>query len=175
MDLSIYALELAKNSIKAQAKKIDIIIDENVNENYISIKVIDNGHGIEKEKLEVIRRPFKKNEISLGIPMLQQVCNLCNGNLSISSDINNGTAICATMEYNNIDRPPLGDTATTISKLLASNPQVNFKYIHKYNDKKYIFDVDKIKGIMNDIQLGEPAMIAWIKDTINEGVSNIKS
>ena len=45
----------------------------------------------------------------------------------------------------------------------------------RYNDKKYIFDVDKIKGIMNDIQLGEPAMIAWIKDTINEGVSNIKS
>ena len=60
MDLSIYALELAKNSIKAQAKKVDIIIDENVNENYISIKVIDNGYGIEKEKLEVIRSPFRK-------------------------------------------------------------------------------------------------------------------
>ncbi len=46
--------ELLSNAIKAQASKIEVLVEEQGDE--VCIRVIDNGHGIDGRKMEVVEK-----------------------------------------------------------------------------------------------------------------------
>ena len=90
-------INLIKNSYEANATHIKLIID-NIN-NYIDIKVIDNGIGISKDDINKIGTIFYTTKVTgngLGIKASLEIVKQHNGKLTYDSSLNKGC--CATIE-----------------------------------------------------------------------------
>jgi len=50
LDLAAHILDIAENSVRAGARLIEIDIDEDTAKDTLSIKIIDDGQGMNKKK-----------------------------------------------------------------------------------------------------------------------------
>lgn len=96
--LRIVLLNLINNSIDSlegverEEKKIHVVIK--IEEDYLNIKVKDNGCGIEEEKLENIFDPFystKENGTGLGLYIISTEISNNDGRISVESNLGEGT------------------------------------------------------------------------------------
>lgn len=177
-DLSMHLLDISENSTRANALNIEIILIEDEASNLFSFSIKDDGKGMSDEMMASVRNPFTTSrttrKVGLGIPMLEQTCLQCGGNLELRSEIGVGTFIKASMEYNNIDRPPLGDIANTIFLMVLMHPDINIKYIHVHNGKEYILDTKEVKEVLDGVPFDEPDVTQWLKENIYEGIQEIQ-
>ncbi len=138
-DLSLHTLDIAENAIRAKAKRIEIKIFEDIKENLLSIRIKDDGVGMDEEMLKKALDPFfttKRNrKIGLGLSMLAQAAKEGGGDIRLDSKTGKGTDVLADFQYDHPDRKPLGDMNETIATLIAGHPEVHFIYEHKKNGK----------------------------------------
>ena len=176
-ELSLHILDLCENSINAKASFIKIKIVENLVEDILTIKVVDNGEGMNKEYVKNVDNPFittrKTRRVGLGISLFKVAAIRCDGNFKISSKKNLGTKVIANFKHSHIDRSPLGDIGDTIITILNSQNDFELVYIHKVNKKKFIFDTRMIKKILNDVDIKDGNILLWIRDYINENIKEI--
>lgn len=179
LELSLHVLDIVNNSVKANATTIEIIIDEQIKENTLSVTIRDNGCGMDEDFLKTVTDPFKTTrttrKVGMGISLFQAAAEATGGNLSISSQKNVGTEVVATFTYDHIDRQPMGDMAATLQTLVSSNEDINFIYKHTKNEKEFLFDTAQIKEILGDVSLNNPEILVWIRDYIKEGLQEINS
>ncbi len=156
-ELSLHILDIAENSVNAKATKIDIEIDINKKENLITMKVIDNGKGMDEETLKSVRDPFfttkTTRKVGLGISFLDEIAELTGGSLEIESKPGIGTMICLRLPLDHPDRPPLGDIVSTLITLSVTNPDVHFYYKETRNGDVWTFDSEDIKDLLGDYAL----------------------
>lgn len=176
-ELSLHILDIAKNSVKANASLIEIDIDENQTENYIRIKISDNGCGMSPEFLKAVKDPFfttrKTRKVGMGLSLFEAAAVQCGGGLDINSELNVGTTVFAWFEYNSIDRAPIGNMASTMAVLISGSPKTDFVYIHKINGKEFVFKTEEIKQILGDVPLDLPEIVLWIEEYIAERLDEI--
>ena len=125
-----------ENSIEAGATRIRIVIDENIKKNLLKIKIEDNGKGMGKKTLKRVLDPFYTTKtvrrVGLGLSLFAQTVKEANGKMEIKSKIGKGTVVIAQMNYNHIDRKPLGNTCDTIMALIGTKgSEIDFVYEHK--------------------------------------------
>ncbi len=88
-ELSLHLLDIAENSINANASHVTISINENTLEDRITMSVKDNGDGMTPEMAQRIVDPFTTSrttrKVGLGIPLLKAAAEMCNGFLTITS------------------------------------------------------------------------------------------
>lgn len=177
-ELSLNILDIAKNSVKAEATSIEIIIDENIKNNKLTIVVSDNGYGMNKDFLERVRDPFTTTrttrKVGMGIPLFELAAQQAGGELEITSTEGSGTVVTAIFEYDNIDRAPIGDTAGTIVTLVSGSPDIEIMYIHRVDDREFIFDTQEVRVILSDVPLDSTEVLSWIMDYITEGIDKIR-
>jgi signal transduction histidine kinase len=93
-------INILKNAIEAMPKGGEIsILTKRVDMN-ISIYIIDQGIGIERDKLSKIGTPFhttKENGTGLGLMVSSRIIQKHNGSLTINSEINKGTTVMITL------------------------------------------------------------------------------
>lgn len=178
-ELSMHILDIAQNSVRANASKITITVKELVDMNIFEFSIQDNGDGIPEDMLKDIKNPFTTSRtmrrVGLGIPLLNDTCNICNGNLSIKSLVNQGTYIIAKMDYNHIDRPPIGDLESTIASLISSNEVINIEYKHYYNGESFSITTQELKDVLGDVPLTNIDVIKWLIEFLRENIEEIKS
>ncbi|NLE10888.1 MAG: hypothetical protein GX630_05225 [Actinobacteria bacterium] len=129
-DLSLYLLEILENSVRAGAKHVDIevFIDETTDR--LLLAVDDDGHGLSATPAQTLdpfytTKPGKKT--GLGLSLFQAEARAADGDLAIGpSPTLGGVRVEASMTLDHVDRPPLGDVATTIIVTAATNPGVEF-------------------------------------------------
>lgn len=87
-------MDIAQNSVRAKASEIEIVIDENLTEDRLSITIQDNGCGMDEETLKRVRDPFFTSrtvrKVGLGIPLLQQNAERTGGKVNITSEKEKG-------------------------------------------------------------------------------------
>ena len=86
-------INLVKNAIQAEARKIEITADINLSEQII-ITVYNNGSPISKESQEEIFVPFyttKQEGTGIGLSLSRQIMRLHSGTLSLTRSDDNGT------------------------------------------------------------------------------------
>lgn len=176
-ELSMHILDIARNSVRAKAKNIKIIIDEAIYKNQIIIKIFDDGMGIEEKLLDEIKNPFSTTrtmrKVGLGIPFLNDTCMLCNGKLNIYSTKGKGTEVIATMQHNHIDRPPMGNIASTIAGLMTSEPDINICFQYYYNDYHFEIRTNEIKDILGEeVSITNNKVHQWIIEHIKTNIIN---
>jgi len=177
-ELSLHIQDITENSVRAKATLINIDIVENVKDNIFKCTIKDNGKGMDEKFAKEIFSPFSTTrttrKVGLGIPLLNESCMRCNGSLTLESKLGIGTKTEATMEYNNIDRAPLGDITSTIVNLIISSPEIDFIYTHTYNENSFEINTKEIKEVLDGVPLTDLSVVLWLKDNINENLSEVK-
>lgn len=169
-------MDLSQNSIRAKADciKINLKVEKN---DFLKISLEDNGCGMRKDYLKVAEDPFtterSTRKVGMGIPFFKQACLMAGGNFRLDSVLNQGTVIEGSLAVGNIDRIPLGDIGETMKFLIISAPEI--RYILNLSSEKGVFDFDTdvIKETLEEVPINKREILEWIKDYINENVSNI--
>lgn len=176
-NLSMHILDIVQNSISAKATLIEICINENLEANIFNLLIKDNGNGMDSDFLEQVTDPYTTTrttrKVGMGIPLLKQSAEQSGGYIKVNSEKQIGTTIQATFKHDHIDRPPLGDCAGTIVLLVAANPDIDFKYVHSVNNKKYEFDTCEVKEILDDVRINDPKIRGILKEMITENLNEI--
>ncbi|QEK12318.1 sensor histidine kinase [Crassaminicella thermophila] len=176
-ELSLHILDIVQNSITAKATFIQIIIEENEKENFINIKIIDNGIGMNKDLLEKVINPFvttrKTRKVGLGISLFKAAAERCNGRFYIQSELGKGTEIFASFERDHIDRAPLGNMVDTIITIIMANEKIDYVYKHTFNECEFIFDTREIRKVLGGMPLNDVAVIDWMKNYIIDGIKEL--
>lgn len=177
-ELSLHILDIAKNSVKANAGLIEIDIDEDEAKNLLKIDIIDDGCGMSEEFLKRVKDPFSTTrttrKVGMGISLFEAAAEQCGGKLDITSVLGEGTRVSVTFLYNHIDRAPLGDMAGTMQTLISGSPDIEFLYRHKKNSKEFVLDTRELKKILGDVPLNNPDVLIWIDGYIREGLEEIE-
>ncbi|MBA1335141.1 MAG: hypothetical protein HPY66_0763 [Firmicutes bacterium] len=178
-DISLHVLDIVNNSLEAGADLIEVIVDEDVGNDVLRVRINDNGRGMDEELVKKAVTPFftsrKTRKVGLGLPLLKAACERCGGKFSIRSKPGEGTNIDASFGYSNIDRPPLGNVADTILSLVILNPDVDFLYRHSFNGQMFIMDTRELKKVLHEVPVNSPEVAGWLKDYLREGISGIRS
>ena len=176
-ELSLHILDIAKNSVKANASLIEIIIDEDIENNLLSIDINDNGCGMSREFLEKVKDPFSTTrttrKVGMGISLFEAAANQCGGVLDISSEEGVGTKIHVTFIYDSIDRAPVGDMPGTMQTLISGSPEIDFLYRHTISGKEFVLDTKEIRKVLGDVSLDTPEVSLWIYDFVKDGLDEI--
>jgi len=146
-DISLHILDIAENSIKAGSKKIKIELIEDKKKDLLTLTIIDNGKGMDKETLKKATSPFfstKGKKTGLGLSLLHQSTEEAGGSFSISSTPNKGTKVFASFKLSHIDRKPLGNIKETLKALIIGNPNIRFIYKHKVGKEVFLLDTKRL-------------------------------
>ena len=177
-DLSLHILDIAENSVDAQAKIVRIRLAEDRPKDLLILEIADDGRGMDQEMIERSLDPFVTTKttrrVGLGLPLLAEAARAANGKLRIQSKPGQGTRVKTTFQLSHIDTKPLGDIAQTLITLIIGHPEVDFFYSHKINRFRYTFDTRKLKDKIDGLPLQAPQVVSFIKKNINDGLDRIR-
>jgi hypothetical protein len=92
------------------------------------IEIKDDGMGMDQEVSQKATDPFfttrSSRRVGLGLSLMAQAAQQAGGRLRIESELEKGTTVVATFQYQHIDRKPLGDVIETMTTLLLGNPEL---------------------------------------------------
>ncbi len=177
-DLSLHILDIAENSIAAQASRIEIRLEENRAQNVLVLEITDNGKGMDKDLQSRVLSPFVTSrttrKVGLGLSLLAAAAEATGGGVSIESEPGKGTRVRATFELNHIDLKPLGDIAETILTLLIGNPGLDLVYQHKIDGDEFTLDSREIKAELDGIPIHSPEVVKILRKNIKEGLDQLR-
>jgi anti-sigma regulatory factor (Ser/Thr protein kinase) len=177
-ELALHILDLIQNCITAGADLIKLTISENHEENTLTIKIEDNGCGMDEDTVNRVIDPFYTTRttraVGLGVPMFKVSAEMCGGDFSITSEVAVGTTVEAWFMYDHIDRPPLGDMPATIVGVVLSLEEANFVYRHAFNDEIFELNTKEMREMLGeDVSLSEVEVLQWVKGYVSEGLAEI--
>jgi signal transduction histidine kinase len=171
-DLSLHILDIAENSVAAEADIIEIRISEDMDKDLLSIEVIDNGEGMDEETQKKALDPFYTSKTvrryGFGLSLLNEAAKAANGHLSVQSKKGEGTKIKADFQHSHIDRQPLGDIAQTIITLIIGNPEIDFIFEHKRNGHTRSLDTRAIKTQLNEMPINSLVGMRMLRELLAE-------
>lgn len=178
-ELSLHILDIVQNSIRAKATEIELIINEDIVNNQLEITVKDNGKGIDKDLINQIKNPFATTrttrKVGLGIPLLLEACQRCDGDLDIHSELGIGTTLSAVFQHDHIDRAPMGDIVNTITMLILSSPEIRYIITYRVDKSQFVMDTNEIKEVLGGVSINDLSIIKWIEEYLNENINELKS
>jgi light-regulated signal transduction histidine kinase (bacteriophytochrome) len=176
IELALHILDISQNSLRAGADLVEITLIEDVKKDWLSIRIKDNGCGMNASEVEKALDPFystkKVRRIGLGLPMLKQAALQTEGNFIIESEPGKGTLISAQFRHSHIDRQPIGDVAGAIIALVLEKPEVDILFIYRRDSFEYILDTREIRETLGSVPLNNMDVIGYIRDSIREGMSS---
>jgi hypothetical protein len=171
-ELSLYILDIAQNSISADASLIEIEVEESTESDRITIRVADNGRGMSPEQVKQVADPFfttrTTRRVGMGIPLFRMAAEMAGGGLNIESKLGKGTTVTATFVRSHIDRAPLGDLGGTMTALIRLNPDRDFYYKHVLDGRLFTVDTRELRGVLGEVTLNTPEVAAWISEYMDE-------
>jgi anti-sigma regulatory factor (Ser/Thr protein kinase) len=182
-EIALHLLDIAENSVSAQAGCISIEVCEDLPCDRISMVVRDDGKGMDEEMLSRAADPFvttrTTRKVGLGIPLLKAAAEACNGSLKIDSKKGCGTSMSVIFQRSHIDRMPLGDLAGALLTLIVAYPGIdwNIGYCAALNGrggwKEFNFRSSSFTEVLGDVPLTEPNVLAYLRNHLEEGVAEV--
>jgi signal transduction histidine kinase len=131
-DFSLHILDVVENSIRANARKVEIRLTENAAEDLLILEIGDDGEGMDEATKRQCLDPFFTTKegkgAGLGLPLLAQSFEEAGGKLVVETTKGIGTRIVGTCQLSHIDRRPLGDLDGTVRCLKETHPEIEFCY-----------------------------------------------
>ncbi len=168
-DISLHILDIAENSVRADAKIIEITIARDRERDLLHVEVIDDGRGMDAATLGRVQDPFfttKHKKTGLGIPLLMQAAEQTGGNLTIDSAPGKGTRVLATFGWSNVDRPAIGNMADTLMTLIAGHPELDVVYSEHDDGRSFRFDTREIKQELEDVPINSQEALAAVRELL---------
>lgn len=184
-EIALHLLDIAENSVAAQAHTIRIQVCEDLVADRLSASVADDGKGMDAETVARVVDPFVTSrttrKVGLGIPLLKAAAEACNGSLTIRSQVGHGATLEVDFQHSHIDRMPLGDLASTLLTLVVAYPHI--RWLLDYTAvpaagqpvQAFQFDTQPILEELGDVPLTEPEVLAFIRSYLEQGLAQVQN
>jgi len=173
----MHILDIAQNSLRAGASRVEVRVREDREKDRLIIEVQDNGRGMSPEIVKRVGDPFYTTRptrvAGLGVPLLKEAAERCGGHLEVHSREGEGTRILAVFPLDHFDRAPLGDMGETLAILSTGNPGVNFLYLHQVDGQTYRLDTREMREVLGPVGLEDPSVFAFVREDIQAGLKKI--
>lgn len=177
-DISLHILDIAQNSVSAQAKNIVIDIHEDSGKDKLSILIQDDGRGMAPEIVQRVTDPFyttrTTRKVGMGLSLFKQNAQQTGGDLTVESEPGKGTTIKTHFVLSHLDRPPLGDMPGVMMILVGGTTGIEWYYKHRVDDKEYVFDTREVKEALDGMEISEPSVMRYLKDMIRENLLELR-
>lgn len=171
-NLAFHITDIVSNSIRAKATYISL--DIQANEREITLRVADNGCGMDAETIARVTDPFyttrTTRKVGLGLPFLIQNAEQTGGSVCITSQPGKGTEVTARFVASNIDCPPWGDLPTTVAMLITGNPEVNLAFTYESETSVFALSTQEVKEALDGMPLSHPQVMLFIREMIRENI-----
>ncbi len=171
-EISLNILDVAQNSISANASLIKISVSVSRTDDTLTVIIEDNGCGMSKEQVNKVTDPFyttrKTRKVGLGIPFFKLAAESTGGTFSIDSTPGVGTVVKAVFGFSHIDRMPLGDIGSTIHTLIRYNTHIDFLYQYRVDERGFELDTREFKQVLGDVALDSYEVSEYIKEYLSE-------
>jgi hypothetical protein len=172
-DLSLHILDIMENSVDAQAWRIEVRIDEDLDRDLLTLEILDDGKGMDAQTLQKAMNPFfttrKTRRFGLGLSMISESAKATGGELTVESTPGKGTRVRATFQRSHIDMKPLGDIPQTLLTLIAGHPDIELSYCHTIGGETFSFNTREIQ----DLPTGSPQVLRQIREHIQKGIDRL--
>lgn len=176
-ELALHILDLVQNSIEAGANTVRLEIIEDSGQDTLTIRVSDNGRGMDAETKRRVLDPFvttrTTRRVGLGLPLIDMSTKRCGGHLHISSAVGQGTVVEAVYQHSHLDRPPLGNMVETVKAIIVANPELDFHYIHNVDGTVFTVSTQSIVSELGDMPLSHPDVILWLHEFLSYNLANL--
>jgi hypothetical protein len=178
-DLSSHILDIAQNSIAANARLIEVKVRRYMGPGgFVQFEIADDGTGMEASRVEAVLDPFctsrTTRRVGMGLPFLKQNAELCGGKFELSSVKGKGTRVFASFALDNIDTPPMGDLAGVFLLLLIDAPGVRWIFSYGAAGRNEVFELDseEVSQAIDGLEsLRIPDVALGLKTMISEGIA----
>lgn len=148
-DLSLHILDLVENSLRSQARSIEISLVEDREQDLLTLEIRDDGNGMAPEDCARAADPFfttkPGSKVGLGLALLEQAAREAEGDFHVSSLPGAGTTVTASFRGSHPDRRPLGDLSATLETLVTAHPEVDFIYRECLGGETVRFDAREVR------------------------------
>jgi hypothetical protein len=177
-ELALHVLDILENAVEAGATRVELTIDEDQPGDRLTIKIRDNGRGMDAATLAQVTSPFfttrDTRHVGLGLPLFAAAAERADGQLVVESAPGQGTTVTATFGYFHPDRQPLGDLAGTLLAFLLSQQAPDLHYHHRVvvdavDQEAFDFDTVDIRTALGDVPLSYPTVRWWLDGFLDEG------
>ena len=176
-ELSLNILDIAQNSIHADASLVQILLTET--EKTLKLEIIDDGKGMSEEFLSRVTDPFSTTrmtrKVGMGLPLLKLAAEQTGGFMTIVSreralyPDDHGTAVTAFFYKDHLDFTPLGDVISTVVSLVQGSPDVDFLFRHELPGKTVELETQLLREVLGDeVPLSSPDVLVWIRGSLVE-------
>ena len=174
-ELSLNILDVAKNSVTANAKNIYISLVTD-SDGWLTLTIKDDGCGMTEEVVKNVTNPFyttrTTRKVGLGLPLLKMAAEQTGGELDLWSsteEATHGTTLKATFDTKSIDFMPLGDIVSTVCILIAGSPEIDFLFEDVTDARSVRLDTKELREVLgSQISLAEPEVQIWIAEYLKE-------
>lgn len=179
-ELSLNVLDVAKNSVRAGASLVEILIatDE---AGWLTLVINDDGCGMSEETVKGVTDPFyttrSTRKVGMGLPLLKMAAEQTGGSLKIVScddPEKSGTRIEARFDTNSIDCMPMGDIASTVCILIAGSPEIDFDFEHTLPGGSITLKTKELREVLGGVSLAEPEVQQWMREYLEEQYASLK-
>ena len=138
-DISLHILDIAENSIRANAKEINIMIIEDRKNDLLTLSIEDDGEGMDDQMKEHALNPFFTTKtgkrIGLGLAFLSQSAEEAGGVMKIESEPGKGSTF--TFVLPTIEEPV---EATLILEIISYH-LVYLYYVNTFKSRKIPWNI----------------------------------
>ena len=175
-ELSLNILDIAQNSIKANAAHLTIRLTKTGSR--LTVEIADDGTGMSPEFAQEAANPFTTTrttrKVGMGLPLFKLAAEQTGGTLSIISQQAqregdaHGTTVTATFDTAHVDCEPLGDITETILTLIQGNPDLSLTYEVISEAGEQRLSTDEMRELLGeDVPLNSPDVLAWARAYLN--------
>lgn len=175
-ELSLNILDIAQNSIKANAAHVEIALEQRGD--WLTITITDDGTGMSPEFAAEAVNPFTTTrttrKVGMGLPLFKLAAEQTGGTFSLTSHQaahegdDHGTTVTATFNTAHVDCEPVGDITETILTLIQGNPDLSLTYLYSKDGEELRLSTDEMREILGDtVPLNSPDVLAWARSFLN--------
>ena len=176
-ELSLNVMDVAQNSVRAEASLVEILVEESDKNDFLTITIRDNGCGMSPEQVQQVIDPFfttrTTRKVGLGVPLFKMSAEQTGGSFDIQSELGRGTQTKASYVKSHVDMTPLGDINSTVSILIRCNPDIDFVFTRTTDNGSFTLDTRELREVLDGVSLDTPDVVEWIEEFLKEQTENI--
>ena len=176
-ELSLNVMDVAQNSVRANASLVGIDVKESDREDSLTISISDNGCGMTDEQVQQVIDPFfttrTTRKVGLGVPLFKLSAEQTGGSFDIKSKVGEGTVTTASYVKSHVDMTPLGDINDTVKILIQCNPDIDFVFTRSTDNGSFTLDTRELREVLEGVSLNTPDVLEWIAQFLEENTQNI--
>ena len=176
-ELSLNVMDVAQNSVRANAGLVTITVTESDKSDSLTISIADDGCGMTEEQVSQVTDPFfttrTTRKVGLGVPLFKLSAEQTGGSFNIESELGKGTVTTVTYVKSHVDMTPLGDINSTVSILIRCNPDIDFVFTRTTDKGSFTLDTRELRVVLEGVPLDTPDVLEWIEQFLKENTENI--